>query len=73
MTGFGDQANVAITYNEIPPFANDDQSLRMYAGNNATVKLLTNDDLSDGSQTTLAATVTLIDPAAGFSYVNTKC
>ncbi|HRD05950.1 MAG TPA: SdrD B-like domain-containing protein, partial [Saprospiraceae bacterium] len=68
LTGLSDQANVAITYNEIPPVANDDQSLGNVPGNNATVNLLTNDDLSDGSQATLSnTTVTLIDPATGLA------
>ncbi len=68
LTGLSDQANVLITYNELPPIANDDQSLGNVPGNNASVNILTNDDLSDGSQATIAnTTVTLIDPATGLA------
>ena len=66
MTGLTDQANVTITYIEQPPVANDDQSLNNVVGSNVAINLLTNDDLSDGTQATTAnTTVTLIDPATG--------
>ncbi|MBK7788266.1 MAG: DUF11 domain-containing protein, partial [Saprospiraceae bacterium] len=66
LTGLTDVANVTITYIEQPPIANDDQSLNNAVGSNAAINLLTNDDLSDGTQATIAnTTVTLIDPATG--------
>ena len=54
--------------------ANDDQSTGNVPGNNATLNLLTNDAVADGTQATVGNTsVTLIDPATGFTNGYTKC
>ena len=66
MTGLTDQATVTITYDEVPPIANDDTSSGNTIGNNVDLNILTNDQLSDGSPATVANTgVVLIDPSTG--------
>ena len=65
-----DDAVVTITYIEEPPVANDDSSSGNTVGMNAIVNLLTNDQLSDGTQATTSNTsVVLIDPATGIPTV----
>ena len=49
MTGLTDRATVTITYDEVPPIANDDTSSGVIIGNNVDLNILTNDQLSDGS------------------------
>ena len=74
LTGLTDDAVVTITYIEEPPVANDDSSSGNTVGMNAIANLLTNDQLSDGTQATTSNTsVVLIDPATGIPTVYTKC
>ena len=70
LTGLKDNAKVTVTYNEIPPVANDDSSLIIQTGVAVSLNILANDDLSDGSQATTANTsVVLINPATGLPTV----
>ena len=70
LTGLTDPAIVTIDYYQVPPIANDDSSLGNTVGSNATVNLLVNDQLADGSQaTTTNTSVELIDPATGMPTV----
>ena len=65
-TGLSDNAEVTMNYIEKPPVAIDDISAGNSPGNNATVNILENDSLSDGSQAKNTNTkVKLIDPATG--------
>ena len=60
LTGFwGSGECCVITYNEIPPVANDDQSLGNVPGNNATVNLLIMTIYQMVSQATLSNTSNL--------------
>lgn len=48
-SGFSDIAVVVVTYDEAPPLAGEDESLNNLAGSNVVINILTNDQLSDGS------------------------
>ncbi|MBK8698884.1 MAG: DUF11 domain-containing protein [Saprospiraceae bacterium] len=66
LTGLNDAATITITYLEIPPVANNDEDLDNYPGNNVTISILSNDQISDGSAVTIGnTTVVLINPATG--------
>jgi gliding motility-associated-like protein/uncharacterized repeat protein (TIGR01451 family) len=49
LTGLSDEGTVTIAYIEEPPTASDDNSNDNNPGNSATVNILTNDKLSDGT------------------------
>ncbi|MCG8798993.1 gliding motility-associated C-terminal domain-containing protein, partial [Tenacibaculum finnmarkense] len=67
-TGLIDTATVKAEYTEADPIATDDSSTGNTPGDDATVNLLTNDDLSDGTQATVSNTsIELIDPATGIA------
>ena len=62
-TGLSDIATVTATYNQVPPVAVNDVTLAVDPGTLASVNLLTNDKLSDGSPATLGAVTVDIDPS----------
>ncbi|MCD8409984.1 gliding motility-associated C-terminal domain-containing protein [Tenacibaculum finnmarkense] len=67
-TGLSDIATVKAEYTEADPIATNDSSTGNTPGDDATVKLLDNDDLSDGTQATVSKTsIELIDPATGIA------
>ncbi|MCG8796672.1 gliding motility-associated C-terminal domain-containing protein, partial [Tenacibaculum finnmarkense] len=67
-TGLIDTATVKAEYTEADPIATDDSSTGNTPGDDATVNLLTNDDLSDGTQATVSNTsIELIDLATGIA------
>ncbi|MCG8881559.1 Ig-like domain-containing protein [Tenacibaculum finnmarkense] len=67
-TGLSDIATVKAEYTEADPIATNDSSTGNTPGVNATVNLLTNDDLSDGTQATVSNTsIELIDLATGIA------
>ncbi|MCD8445690.1 Ig-like domain-containing protein, partial [Tenacibaculum finnmarkense] len=67
-TGLSDIATVKAEYTEADPIANNDSSTGNTPGDDATVKLLDNDDLSDGTQATVSNTsIELIDLATGIA------
>ncbi|MCG8796702.1 hypothetical protein, partial [Tenacibaculum finnmarkense] len=67
-TGLSDIATVKAEYTEADPIATNDPSTGNTPGDDATVNLLTNDDLSDGTQATVSNTsIELIDLATGIA------
>ncbi|MCG8763531.1 hypothetical protein G1K46_12470, partial [Tenacibaculum finnmarkense] len=60
-TGLTDTATVKAGYTEVDPIATDDSSTGNTPGDDATVKLLDNDKLSDGSPITDPSTQVTID------------
>ncbi|MFN8346635.1 MAG: Ig-like domain-containing protein [Spirosomataceae bacterium] len=62
-TGLSDIATVIATYNQVPPNAVDDVTAAVDPGTLASVNLLTNDKLSDGSPATLAKVTVDLNPA----------
>ncbi|MCD8431070.1 Ig-like domain-containing protein, partial [Tenacibaculum finnmarkense genomovar ulcerans] len=67
-TGLTDTATVKAGYDEADPIATNDSSTGNTPGDDATVNLLTNDDLSDGTQATVSNTsIELIDLATGIA------
>ena len=61
LTGLSDTALVTVTYTEVPPVADNDASLSNDTGTTATVNVLTNDTLSDGTAITDPSTQVTID------------
>jgi gliding motility-associated-like protein len=66
LTGLKDEANVVTDYVGANPVATNDFSSGHLPGSNATLNVLTNDELSDGSHATSGnSTIVLIDPSTG--------
>lgn len=61
-TGLSDVATVTVTYNQVPPTAVNDVTAAVDPGTLASVNLLTNDKLSDGSPATLSKVIVDINP-----------
>ncbi|MCG8831470.1 gliding motility-associated C-terminal domain-containing protein, partial [Tenacibaculum finnmarkense] len=67
-TGLIDTATVKAEYTEADPIATNDSSTGNTPGDDVVVNLLTNDDLSDGTQATVSNTsIELIDLATGIA------
>ena len=66
LTGLSDEASVMFDYIGAEPVAVNDRSIDILPGNIASINILANDELSDGSQaTTINTTVILLDPTTG--------
>ncbi|MFN8430234.1 MAG: hypothetical protein U0V04_09660 [Spirosomataceae bacterium] len=63
LTGLSDTAAIHVEYTEIPPVAVNDNSTGNVPGAAVTINVLSNDDLSDGSNTTPATVSVDLDPA----------
>ncbi len=61
LTGLSDTANITVSYNEEPPVANDDFSPGNSPGSRASVNILSNDRLSDGTPAISALVTVDID------------
>ena len=74
MTGLTDQATVTITYDEVPPIANDDTSSGKYNWQQCGLKHSDNDQLSDGSPATVANTGVVFNrPFYRHANIDAKC
>ncbi|MBK9934422.1 MAG: hypothetical protein IPP05_09805 [Cytophagaceae bacterium] len=63
ITGLSDTAAINVEYTEIPPVAVNDNDLGNVPGTAVTLNVLTNDDLSDGSNATPATVTVDLNPA----------
>jgi len=66
LTGLTDETTVTISYIGVNPTAEDDDSSGYQPGDNATVNILENDEISDGGPANVSiVTIELVDPVTG--------